>query len=71
MVLLCGASRGRCQTSRRDGDLRLFTGLSLRDFKFRCTQGGRFVTGEYRMSLWTKIYTGEMICLGVCRFRVV
>ena len=46
MVLLCGASRGRCQTSRRDGDLRLFTGLSLRDFKFRCTQGGRFVTGE-------------------------
>ena len=47
------------------------TGADVIDFKFRSTRGGRFVTGEYRMSLWTKIYTGEMICLGVCRFRVV
>lgn len=47
------------------------TGADVIDFKFRSARGGRFVTGEYRMSLWTKIYTGEMICLGVCRFRVV
>ena len=47
------------------------TGADVIDFKFRSARDGRFVTGEYRMSLWTKIYTGEMICLGVCRFRVV
>lgn len=39
-------------------------------FSFSCLMEGRFMLGNYRLSLWTKNYTGAHVCLAVRNVEV-